>query len=108
MKIKLLSRYASPIGNFAAGAELDVPEEEARQLLEGKYAEALEPFSEEEGPTELKDMTVVQMKSLADDLELEYGSKIKKPELLELIENFLAENAGPDEGGDKGPGQDEE
>jgi hypothetical protein len=45
---------------------------------------------------------------LADDLELEYGSKIKKPELQELIENFLAENANPDEGGDKGPGADEE
>jgi hypothetical protein len=108
MRIKLLSRYASPIGNFTVGTELDVPTEEAKQLINGKYAEALEPLPEEEGPTELEDMTVVQMKSLADDLELEYGSKIKKPELLELIENFLAENAGPDEGGDKGPGQDEE
>jgi hypothetical protein len=108
MRIRLLSRHASPLGNFAVGEELDVPTEEAKQLLEGKYAEALEPLPEEEGSTELEDMTVAQMKSLADDLELEYGSKIKKPELQELIENFLAENANPDEGGDKGPGADEE
>jgi hypothetical protein len=108
MRIKLLSRYASPLGNFAVGEELDVPEEEAKQMVEGKYAEALELLPDKEPPNELKDMTVPQLKGLADGLELEYGSKIKKPELQELIENFLAENANPDEGGDKGPGADEE
>jgi hypothetical protein len=48
MKIKLLSRLAGPDGNYPEGSVIDVNVEKAKQLVEGKYAEALESFPVEQ------------------------------------------------------------
>ncbi len=41
MKIKLRNQYCGPSGVYKPGAELDLPSAEARQLIDGGYAEAV-------------------------------------------------------------------
>lgn len=42
MKIKLKTRAAGPEGVWGIGAVLDLPEAQAKQLVDGGYADALE------------------------------------------------------------------
>jgi hypothetical protein len=48
IKIKLLSRMAGPDGNHAEGSILDVEIKQALELVNGNYAELLEPLPIEE------------------------------------------------------------
>lgn len=41
MKIKLRNQYCSPAGVYKPGSELDLPTAEAKQLIDGGYAEAV-------------------------------------------------------------------
>lgn len=41
MKIKLRNQYCGAAGVFPVGAELDLPSAEAKQLVDGGYAEAV-------------------------------------------------------------------
>lgn len=43
MKIKLRNQYCGPAGVFPAGTELDLPTAEAKQLVDGGYADAVKP-----------------------------------------------------------------
>lgn len=42
MRVRLKSVYAGPAGCFQPGSEHDFPEQEAKQLVAGGYAESLE------------------------------------------------------------------
>ena len=45
MKVKLLNQYCGPRGSFAPGHVINVPLDEASQLIAGGYAEAAEAQS---------------------------------------------------------------
>ena len=42
VKVKLISRYAGPDGNFSPGSVLDFENDTAKALVEGGYAEFME------------------------------------------------------------------
>lgn len=46
MRIKMKSTMAGPDGNASPGQVIDVPDTEARALLAGGYAEAVDPPQE--------------------------------------------------------------
>ncbi len=51
IKVKLISRYAGPDGNFSPGSVLDLENDTAKALVDGGYAEFLEiiPAAKEQG-----------------------------------------------------------
>lgn len=53
-KIKLLSRMAGPSGNYPEGSILETDKTQALELINGGYAQALEPIVEEEPKEEVK------------------------------------------------------
>lgn len=55
--------------------------------------EAVEETTEEEGYSlsELKAMTLKELKEIADENEIEYGSKVKKDDLIDLIMDAVAD-----------------
>lgn len=52
-KIKLLSRMSGPTGNYSIGSILDVELQQAKDLINGGYAQALDPIIEEEPKKEV-------------------------------------------------------
>lgn len=42
MKVKLITTYAGPLGTWMAGAIVDLPDEEAKGLVDGGYATRVE------------------------------------------------------------------
>lgn len=46
MKVQYKTRAAGPAGVFGIGSIAEVTEAQARQLVDGGYATALEPFAE--------------------------------------------------------------
>jgi hypothetical protein len=58
MRVRLLKRAAGPMGNWPAGAEVELSEELARALVAGGYAEMLEPPAVEEARVEAPETAV--------------------------------------------------
>lgn len=48
MKVKLTSIMAGPEGSHDAGTVLDLPDKQAKELIEGRYAVAYDPKDEPE------------------------------------------------------------
>ena len=42
MKIELITTYAGPRGTWTAGSTIDLPDEEAKELIAGGYASCVE------------------------------------------------------------------
>ena len=55
MKVKLITTYAGPRGTWMAGCTIDLPDKEAKGLVDGGYAEIVE--------------TVAQASERQDDVE---------------------------------------
>ncbi len=41
MKVRMRTQYAGPSGTCGPGKIIDLPQKEARELIKGKYAEAV-------------------------------------------------------------------
>ena len=48
MQIKMLTTMAGPHGSAVAGSKISLPAKEARALIKGGYAEAVEPAAQQQ------------------------------------------------------------
>ena len=60
--------------------------EEINSTKYGALVEVVEGSTVEEDEINIEDLTVAQIKELLDQMEIEYNSKMKKDELIALIE----------------------
>lgn len=114
------TRYAG-LRHSAGSVLRDVPITTGRRLVLAGEAEVLpaQPVAaavvepEEEKPVAIADMKVAELRSVAGDLGLEVPAKIKRDELVALVEAEVERRAQegqqPDAGGDNsGNGDDEQ
>lgn len=52
--VKLLNQYCGAVGTFAPGKTIDVPDEEATQLVDGGYAEYADGSTPAKKPSKAK------------------------------------------------------
>jgi len=64
MKIKLKAMSCSPLGVFKAGSIVDFPEDKAKALIAGNYAELIEKEPEKEAPIENKSLDISEDKKV--------------------------------------------
>lgn len=58
MKIRMKTRSAGPDGIHSVGDIIDIPDKQAKQLVDGGYAEAMEPIAEPKPEPPRKQKTV--------------------------------------------------
>lgn len=94
-----------------ASAPFEVSDEEAARLVRLNVAEVVDEAAPEIGQEEeiqvvqeglaIEDMTVGQLKELADQMGLEYKSRATKAQMIELISNAAGD--GETESEEEGP-----
>lgn len=84
-------RMVVPVTEKDGPIEID-PERE-KELVEAGIAKYVETEKQEEAETEeeLKDKKVDELKAIADEMGIEYPDRVKKAELIALIEDGEAE-----------------
>lgn len=101
MRVRMLTLMAGPGGTFPPGTVRDLPDGEAYELIEGRYAEQLDfaPPAVEPKPVEppaLKTLTKADLVALAKselDLDLDLDPEAKKAAMIAAIEAARAEKA---------------
>ncbi|MCZ8310942.1 MAG: hypothetical protein O9320_08810 [Magnetospirillum sp.] len=99
MRVRMLTLMAGPGGTFPPGSVRDLPDGEAYELIEGRYAEQLDfaPPAVEPKPVEppaLETLTKAELVALAKaELELDLDPEAKKAAMVAAIEAARAEKA---------------
>ena len=100
MKIKMRTILAGPMGNMQPGQVVDVPDDTARTLIDGGFAEAVDvpsPVETEHVPSEnhtviewLMSLTLKKLREMAAEMEIKGNAENARATKTELAEALAA------------------
>jgi len=89
MIYKVISNLKTGEGTFVAGDKIEMDEETAKHLIEDGVLMATCEGEEEEPEVDLKDLTIVELKDLAEEKEIDIFGAWRKADIIKAIKKAL-------------------